>query len=137
MDIRPLEDRIHATPQIRLEDIQAIADAGYRSIVSNRPDEEEPGQPSADQVRAAARAAGLEFRHIPVRPGALGPEQVQAFAEALETLPQPILAFCRTGTRSTMLWGLSQAGERPAEEILSRAAAVGYDLTPLRAALGD
>lgn len=130
MDIRPLEERLHVSPQIRLEDLPAIAARGYRAVISNRPDGEEPGQPTADQVRQAAKDAGLAFVHIPVR-GAFPAEDVARFAEALDALPQPVFGFCRSGTRTTFIWALSQAGQRPADDIIARAAAAGYDVSPL------
>ena len=136
MDIRILDDRLHAAPQIALAEVADAAARGYGAIVSNRPDDEEPGQPSADQMRQAAEAAGLGFRHIPVRPGALREVEADAMRAALEELPGPILGFCRTGTRTTYLWALAVAGSRPADEIAAAPSAAGYDLTPLRAYLG-
>lgn len=136
MDIRPLDDGLHATPQIALSDVADAAAKGYRAIISNRPDGEEPGQPTAEEVRAAAEASGLEFRHIPVRPGGLTEADVDAMREAIDGLPGPILGFCRTGTRTTFLWALANAGRKPTDEIVSAAAAAGYDVSPLKARLG-
>lgn len=132
MDIRILEDRLHASPQITLDQVREAADRGYRALISNRPDGEEPGQPTAAEIAAAAEAAGLQFRHIPVRGGAWTAEDVSRFREALEDLPQPILGFCRTGTRTTAMWALSEAGRRETDDILGRAASAGYDLSGLR-----
>ena len=84
-----------------------------------------------EDIRAAAEAAGLPFVHIPVRGGAMTPADIARFKAALAELPQPILGYCRSGTRTTFLWALSQAGERPAEEIVALAAAAGYDVSPL------
>jgi len=136
MDIRPLDPALHVAPQIALEDVPALKAAGYATLISNRPDGEEPGQPDAAAVRAAAEAAGLAFVHIPVSMPTLGPGEVEALRRALDTLPGPALAFCRSGTRSTVLWALSQAGGRPADELIAAAAAVGYDLSGLRPQLG-
>jgi uncharacterized protein (TIGR01244 family) len=132
MDIRKIDDRLDASPQIALEDMKAIAARGYRSVVSNRPDDEEPGQPSAAQVKAAAEAEGLTFRHIPVSGGNMGPEAAAAMRAALDEMPGPILGFCRSGTRTTCLWGLANAGKRPAGELIETARAAGYDLSPLK-----
>lgn len=132
MHSRPLEDRLHVSPQITAEDIPAAAARGYRAFISNRPDGEEPGQPEAEALRAAAEAAGLAFVHIPVRGSAIGPDAVAAFRQALNDLPGPILAFCRSGTRTTVLWALSQAGERPVDDIIRAAADAGHDLSGLR-----
>jgi sulfide:quinone oxidoreductase len=136
MDIRPLGPALHVAPQIALEDVPALKTAGYAALISNRPDGEEPGQPDAATVRAAAEAAGLAFVHIPVSMSSLGPEEVEALRHALDTLPGPALAFCRSGTRSAILWALSQAGDRPADELIAAAAAAGYDLSGLRSQLG-
>ena len=136
MDIRILDDRLNAAPQIALPEVAEAASRGYRAVISNRPDGEEPGQPTAEQMRQAAEAAGLAFRHIPVRPGALSEVEVDAMRAALDELPGPVLGFCRTGTRTTYLWALAVAGTRPADEIIAAASAAGYDLTPLRSQLG-
>lgn len=132
MDIRKIDDGLAASPQIALEDLKAIADLGYRSVISNRPDNEEPGQPSAAQFKAAAEANGLAFRHIPVTGGSMGPEAVTAMRAALSEMPGPVLGFCRSGTRTTCLWGLASAGKRPAGELIETARAAGYDLSPLK-----
>ena len=103
MDIRTLTETLSVSPQIRLDDMTAIAGKGYKSVISNRPDGEEPDQPTADAVRAAAEAEGLVFRHIPVSGGNITDAAAADFASALATLPKPILGFCRTGTRTTSL----------------------------------
>jgi uncharacterized protein (TIGR01244 family) len=119
--------------QLTVGDIDEAATAGIRLIVNNRPDGEEPGQPTSAEIEAAARAAGLDYRHIPVA-GGFPPEQVEAMAEALEQ--GPLLAFCRTGTRSTFLWALARSSRgAAAEECVSAAAAAGYDLRPIVALL--
>lgn len=135
MNIRPLEDRLHVSPQIQPEDVPTAAAQGYRAIISNRPDAEEPGQPMTEDIRAAAEASGLPFVHIPIRGGAMTPDDVARFKAALADLPHPILGYCRSGTRTTYLWALSQAGERPAEEIITLAAQAGYDVSPLASRL--
>ena len=117
--------------QLTVGDVDEAAAQGIRLIVNNRPDGEEPGQPSSAEIEAAARAAGLDYRHIPIA-GGFPPEQVEAMAEALEQ--GPVLAFCRSGTRSTFLWALARAARgAPAEESVAAAAAAGYDLGPIRA----
>lgn len=131
MNIRPLEDRLHVSPQIQVEDVPAASAQGYRAIISNRPDAEEPDQPMTEDIRAAAEAAGLPFVHIPIRGGAMTPDDVTRFKAALAELPHPILGYCRSGTRTTYLWALSQAGERPTDEIIALAAQAGYDVSPL------
>ena len=120
-----------ADRQIAPVEVPAFAAAGIRLIVNNRPDGEEPGQPASAEIEAAARAAGLGYRHIPIA-GGFPAEQVEAMAEALEH--GPILAYCRSGTRSTFLWALARAARgAPAGESVAAAAAAGYDLRPIRA----
>jgi uncharacterized protein (TIGR01244 family) len=122
-----------AARNIVAADIPVLAAQGIRLIVNNRPDGEEPGQPASDQIEAAARAAGLGYRHIPIA-GRFPPELVEQMAEALEK--GPVLAFCRSGARSTFLWALARAARgAPAEESVRAAAAGGYDLGPIRALL--
>lgn len=119
--------------QLGVDDIHEAAASGIRLIVNNRPDGEEPDQPSSAEIEAAARAAGLDYRHIPVA-GGFQPEQVEAMAEALEQ--GPVLAFCRSGTRSTFLWALARSARGAAAEgSVAAAAAAGYDLRPIRALL--
>ncbi|MEA3064070.1 MAG: hypothetical protein QOJ27_505 [Sphingomonadales bacterium] len=128
--IRRLDDQTFvARRQIGAADIPAVAGAGIRLIVNNRPDGEEPGQPFSAEIEAAARAAGLGYRHIPVAKG-FSAWQVEAMADALER--GPVLAFCRSGTRSTHLWALARASrgaEAPA--LIDQAAEAGYDLSEL------
>ena len=131
----PLDPVTFVAGQIGPADIAGIAAAGVTLIVNNRPDFEEPGQPLSEDVRAAAEAAGLGYRHIPISGGISG-DQVQAMAAALDLADGRVLAFCRSGTRSTFLWALAQASRgADGEELIGKAAAAGYDLGPLRADL--
>ncbi|MFL6845473.1 MAG: TIGR01244 family sulfur transferase [Allosphingosinicella sp.] len=119
--------------QIVPNDVPAIAALGVRLIVNNRPDGEEPGQPSSAQIEAAVRAAGLDYRHIPIS-GGFPQAQVEAMAQALEA--GPVLAFCRSGTRSTWLWALARVSRgTDAETLVRQAAGAGYDLGALPALL--
>jgi uncharacterized protein (TIGR01244 family) len=127
--MKRLDENARVAGQILPGDVAAIAAAGVRTIVNNRPDGEEPGQPLGSEVEAAAMAAGLGYRHIPVA-GGFSREQVEAMAEALEG--GPVLAFCKSGTRSTYLWALAQASRGvPAAALLEAAAGAGYDLRPI------
>jgi len=128
----PLDDGFCVAPQLNPEDLSALAAAGIRSLVCNRPDGEADDQPGSQAMAAAAAAQGLEFAYLPVISGAIGDADIHAFAAALEQLPGPVLAYCRTGTRSATLWALSQAGQRPLDDILARAARAGFDLGQLR-----
>lgn len=135
--MRRLDDRtLVAVRQVVPADLPAIAAQGVTLIVNNRPDREEPGQPSSAQIEAAARAAGLDYRHIPVA-GGFNLDDVLALADALDSSGGTALLCCRTGTRSTFLWALarSEKGE-PAAELVARAAAAGYDLAPIAPYLG-
>lgn len=131
MNPKPLAPDISVTTQVTPAAIAAAKAAGFRAIINNRPDGEEPGQPSSAELEAAARAAGLEYRHIPVVPGAFSDAQIGAFCDAMGGCDKPALAFCKSGMRATSLWALSQAGKLATDEILRKADACGYDLTPL------
>ena len=133
--IKRLTDTLSVAPQISEADLATLAAQGFRSVINNRPDGEEAGQPGSVALAQAASQAGLEYRHIPVVPGQLQDAQVAAFSAALAEMPAPTLAFCRTGTRSTMLWALQAKGS--ADAILATAGKAGYDLSALRPRLGD
>ena len=127
-----LDDDVLVAGQIRPGDVAAAVALGVNIVVNNRPDGEEASQPAGAEIEAAARAAGLEYRHIPVA-GTLPPEAVAAMADAIEQAEGKLLAFCRSGTRSTYLWALARArGGEEAETLIRRAAAAGYDLASLR-----
>ncbi|HJV59991.1 MAG TPA: TIGR01244 family sulfur transferase [Albitalea sp.] len=103
--VQPLSPDLSVAPQLGPEAMQALADAGFKSVINNRPDfEGGPGQPTNASIEAAARAAGLAYAFLPVAPGYQSPEEVARFAELLATLPRPTVAFCRTGTRSGKLY---------------------------------
>ena len=136
MDTRQITPDLHVSPQIEVADVAALKEAGFRAILCNRPDGEGPGQPSYDAVAEAARAEGFEVRYLPVQSGAVTDANVADFRTALAELPTPVLAYCRSGTRCTVLWSLSQAGTRPRDEILEAARNAGYDMTPLAPRLG-
>jgi uncharacterized protein (TIGR01244 family) len=92
-------------PQLEAGAMQALADAGFKSVINNRPDMEGgPDQPRSADVEAAARAAGLEYRHLPVNGAYQSPEEIEAMRVLVDALPKPILAFCRSGARSTKLY---------------------------------
>ena len=134
-DFRKVTDSYSVSPQIAPQDVQTAADQGFRLVINNRPDDEVPGQPAGAEIHAAAKAAGLDYVHIPVRGGPT-PDQVEAQRAAIEAAEGPVLAFCRTGTRSIITWSLGQAGSgaRSRQELVQLGAAAGYDLTgPLSA----
>ena len=101
---RPVAAGLCVAPQLQPASMAEAAKAGFRSVINNRPDfEEGPAQPTNASIEAAARAAGLQYRFLPVHPMVQSPEQIAAFARLLDELPQPILVFCRSGARSTRL----------------------------------
>ena len=116
--------------QLDADDIAALAAQGWRSLVCNRPDGETADQPDGVGLVQAAATHGLAWRHIPVISGQWRDADVVAFAEALRTLPAPVLAFCRTGTRSIHLWALARADTLDAESIRRIAFDAGYVLHP-------
>lgn len=127
---RRVTDQLSVSPQIGLEDLSAAAAEGFKLVINNRPDGEDAGQPTSAQVEAAARAAGLDYVHIPVRGGPT-PDQVEANHRAVEAAGGPVLAFCRSGTRSIVTWSLGefQADARSREELVELGAQAGYDLS--------
>src|SRR5690349_5802349 len=108
MNLKTLTPTLSVTPQISPDDVATLAAQGVTTLICNRPDGEQPGQPDHDTMAAAAQAAGLQFEFIPVVSGQLRPEQAQAFGSALAKAPGPVVAYCRSGTRSATLWALSQ-----------------------------
>lgn len=100
---RRVTDQLSVSPQIGLDDLSTAAAEGFKLVINNRPDGEDPSQPTSAEVEAAARAAGLDYVHIPVRGGPT-PDQVEANHRAVEAAGGPVLAFCRSGTRSIVTW---------------------------------
>lgn len=123
--------------QIELADISRAASEGFRTIVVNRPEGEEPGQPETARVKAAAEAAGLAFHSVPFSGLPPPPAAVGQMAQLLDAAEGPVLAYCRTGKRSIMAWAMAQAlaGAHRPEEIIALAAKAGYDLEGARGAL--
>lgn len=131
MDIRRITEDYAVSPQISPDDIPEIKAAGFRSIMCNRPDGEDYGQPEFDAVAEAARAEGIEVRCVPIVSGMVTPQAAQDFAAALEGMPKPMLAYCRSGTRCTMLWSIASYGRLSGDEIVSATRDAGYDMSGL------
>jgi uncharacterized protein (TIGR01244 family) len=133
MMFRKVTDRVSVSPQITPEMVRDAAAEGFVAIVNNRPDDEEPGQPTGDAIRAAAEAAGLHYTAIPVTSAGFSHPQVEAMTQALSDADGPVLAYCRSGTRSCNLWALAaaKAGGDP-EALVEAGAGAGYDLNGLR-----
>jgi len=104
MNIAQITNDFSITSQIHPDQMPAFAAKGFRAIICARPDGEEAGQPSFAQLKAAASAAGIEMRHIPIAPNAVGPADVTAFGAALKSLPAPIVGYCKTGKRAAALY---------------------------------
>ena len=131
MDVKRINDHISVSGQIAPEDVAALKAEGFTTIINNRPDGEAPDQPAAAEIEAAAKAAGLAYHHIPLGRDGVTADMVERTKAALEASEGPVFAFCRSGTRSTTLWALSQAGEMEAGEIIGQAAHAGYDMSHL------
>ncbi|MFZ9395749.1 MAG: TIGR01244 family sulfur transferase [Erythrobacter sp.] len=132
-DFRELSPTMLASPQIWPEDVAEAARLGVTMIINNRPDGESPGEPQGAEIEAAAHAAGMAYVAIPVSHAGFSLPQVEAMSEALDRNPGKVLAYCRSGTRSTLLWSLAQAraGMDP-DAIAAAAASAGYDIAPVR-----
>lgn len=129
MDPRTLSPQFAVSPQITPQDIPALKAQGYRAIIANRPDGEGADQPTFAEIEAAAHAAGMQARYIPISGGMVGDDDVEAFRSALRAMPGPVLAYCRSGTRSATLWSLAQADDMPLPQILAATSTAGYDLS--------
>ena len=129
MDPRTLSPQFAVSPQITPQDIPALKAQGYRAIIANRPDGEGADQPTFAEIEAAAHAAGMQARYIPISGGMVGDDDVEAFRSALRGMPGPVLAYCRSGTRSATLWSLAQADDMPLPQILAATSTAGYDLS--------
>ena len=132
MNFKQLDDKVSVSAQVALADIEELARRGFRTLICNRPDGEDAGQPAFEDVAAAARAAGMETVFQPVTSATLDAEAARNFAAAVEESDGPVFAYCRTGTRCTMLWTISgvMAG-KPKDELREAAARAGYDMTNL------
>jgi sulfide:quinone oxidoreductase len=131
MELHKITEDLSVASQLEAADVPAIAAKGFRAIVCNRPDGEAAGQPAFGSVEEAARAAGMKVAYQPVPSNAVSDADGAAFGKLLEELPKPVLAYCRSGTRCTILWALSEAPKQPASQIMLRAIRAGYDLSKL------
>jgi uncharacterized protein (TIGR01244 family) len=127
-----LDDHVFVSGQIRPGDMAEIAALGIITIVNNRPDGEEQGQPSGNEIAEAAEAAGLRYRQVPVY-GGIEADQIEAMVALLYDARGKLLLYCRSGTRSSYIWALARARQGAGgETLIEQAAAAGYDLAPLR-----
>lgn len=129
MEMKRIDETITVSPQISPSDVAKIAEAGFRSIICNRPDGEGSDQPTYAEIEAEAKKHGLEFRYQPVVSGKVLDTDGEDFSKASQELPGPIFAYCRTGTRCTVLWSLSQSKSRELPEIMAMTRSAGYDMS--------
>jgi uncharacterized protein (TIGR01244 family) len=130
---RKISDQVYASPQIAVADVAAAAEMGIKLIVNNRPEQESDDQTPGAEIETAARAAGMDYVAIPVTHAGFSEPQVMAMAEALSGAKGPVLAYCRSGTRSTLLWALAEASQGGDPDALTNMAAkAGYDVSPIR-----
>jgi len=132
MEIRPLTDTYSVTPQITQDDIPAIKAAGYTTVICNRPDREIPEDLHADAMQQAVEAAGLAFVVNPVTGGALTMENVDAQRAAIDAATGPVLAYCASGNRSSIVWALANAGRQPTDDLIAAGAQYGYQVGQFR-----
>ena len=129
--MRRLDEGMFVDGQIQPAAVSDLAEQGITLIVNNRPDGEEPGQPAGAEIEAAASAAGIAYRAIPI--SQLTPEAIEAMGQALGEAEGPVLAFCKSGTRSTYVWALARSlNGADGDTLVLQAAEAGYDLTPIR-----
>ena len=135
-DFRHISDDFWASPQISLVDVDEAKQRGFALIVNNRPEGETEDQVPGESIEAAVREAGMDYVAIPVTHAGFSEDQVRSMAGALQQAEGPILAYCRSGTRSTLLWSLAQASlGRDPDDLAAAAANAGYDLNPIRGLL--
>lgn len=132
MDIREITPRYSVSPQINPEDLAAIKAAGFTKVICNRPDVEIPSSHHAEVMAEAAKSAGLAFFNLPLTHQTMTPENVAAQMAEIEASDGPVLAYCASGTRCSVIWSLGQMGSLSVDEILAATHRAGYDLSGLR-----
>lgn len=135
MDARMITPRYSVSPQISAEDVPAIVAAGFKTVVCNRPDEEVPPSHQATAIQSAVEAAGLAFKVLPLTHQTMTEENINAQRGYYDECEGPVLAYCASGTRCTVIWALGQAREVDVNTIMTAALEAGYDLSGLRPTL--
>ena len=131
MKLHQLTANLSVSEQLNIDDIPAIVAAGIKTVICNRPDNEGQDQPASAALREACLAKDITWHYMPINPQLITDEQGMQFGELIKSTESPALAFCRSGTRCTNLWALSQAPDRSIEEILGLAKSAGYDISAL------
>lgn len=135
-NFRKLTENMLASPQITLADLEEAKALGVSTVICNRPDDEEPGQLNVSEIESAASSLEMDFVHIPITHAGFSEPQIEAMQAALDGAAGSVLAYCRSGTRSTLLWSLAQAASgRAPDEVAAAAASAGYDVSPVRPAM--
>ena len=132
MKFAKINNELTVSDQIAIEDLKEIHAQGYKTIFCNRPDHESEGQLDFSVIEKEAQNLGIKTIHQPVIGGQISDSDIAQFGSYFEIAQKPIFAYCRTGTRCSMLWALSHVKKLPIDEILSKAQIAGYDLSPLR-----
>ena len=129
--MKQISDKLYVGPQLTAEDISRAKSQGFAAIVNNRPDGEEPGQPSAAENCLVAEGEQLAYTHIPVTAGQISESQVRAFQKALSEAGGPVLAHCKTGTRSATLYAIGEVldGRMDKDQVIPFGQSVGLDLS--------
>lgn len=133
--MRQITPRFFASPQIETVDMPLLAEAGITLILCNRPDEEVPPSHKHAAIQAAAEAAGIGFAYLPLTHQTMTPDNIARNRDIHTAKDETVLAYCASGTRSTIAWALGQAGNKPADDLIAAARAGGYDISHLRGAL--
>ena len=132
MKFAKINTELTVSDQITIEDLKEIQAQGYKTIFCNRPDQESEGQLTFSIIEKEAQNLGIKAIHQPVIGGQISDDDIAQFGSSFELAQKPIFAYCRTGTRCSMLWALSHVKTLPIDEILSKAQIAGYDLSPLK-----
>jgi len=135
MEIRPITPRYSVSPQIAVEDVPAIAEAGFVKVICNRPNMEVPADMQSDAIGEAVRAAGLEYEVLELTHQTMTPENVALQRDLAESCSGPVLAYCASGTRCSVVWALGQCDSMSTDEILNATTKAGYQLESLRPTL--
>ncbi len=134
--MKRINDSVSVSGQVFPADLASLKAAGFVAIINNRPDGESPDQPTGDDIAAAAKAVGLAYHAIPLGRDGVSADMVDKTKAVLEGSNGKVFCYCRSGTRSTTLWALSQAGKMDAHDIIAQAAQAGYDMSHLAGHLG-
>ncbi len=135
MEIRPITPRYAVSPQITVDDVPMIAEAGFVKVICNRPNVEVPAEMQSDAIGQAVRAAGMEYEVLELTHQTMTPENVARQRDLAESCGGPVLAYCASGTRCSVVWALGQCDRMSTDDILDATTKAGYALENLRPAL--